>query len=147
MGQTNEMLERSRIKLNWFNNNIFQLSNCFSPFCCITCVRSLFLFPFPNMKAKERYKPKGLIDLMSHCYTGARLLKSAVALYGTFTVSCVHEERLTRSRVGFTFVVGDAVVEALRSVGRGGSVEGLHGEGARWRGLRPVLERLFCGSK
>lgn len=78
-------------------------------------------------------------------------LKSAVAWYGTFTANVIRICDLvstpTRHRVAFTFVVGDAVVEALRPVGRGGSVEGLHREGAGRRRLRPVFQRLFWRSK
>lgn len=49
---------------------------------------------------------------------------------------------------GLTFVVGDAVVKALRSIWGCGSVEGLHRERAGWWRLCPVLKQcLFYKSK
>lgn len=138
---------------NGFNNNIFPLfltPHRFSSFCSITCGKCLFMSPFQTWRRLFSH-------VLSHSWSckAATLeydhLKSAVAWYGTFTANvrriCDLVSTPTRHRFAFTFVVGDAVVEALRPVGRGGSVEGLHREGAGWRRLRPVLQRLFWRSK
>lgn len=138
---------------NGFNNNIFPLfltPHRFSTFCWITCGQCLFMSLFQTWRRLFSH-------VLSHSWSckAATLeygyLKSAVAWYGTFRANVIRIYDLvltpTRHRVGFTFVVGDAVVKALRPVGRGGSVEGLHREGAGWRRLRPVLQRLFWRSK
>lgn len=45
--------------------------------------------------------------------------------------------------VDLTFVVGDAIVKALRSIWSCSSVEGLHRERAGWRRLSPVLKQCL----
>lgn len=54
----------------------------------------------------------------------------------------------TLHQASLTFIVGEAIVEALRSIRRCGAVEGVHRKGAGWWSLCPMIyQYLFCKSK
>lgn len=54
----------------------------------------------------------------------------------------------TLHQASLTFIVGEPIVEALRSIRRCGAVEGVHRKGAGWWSLCPMLyQYLFCKSK